>query len=295
MTCDMCMYAGEGGRIRAFDRFERPQKFANKNHERRGSALSEKAPRRPPLARGSPCRALACVVAVAGRVRLSTEATLAAPGAAAVGAFNYSWLKNKAMLCTAALSLAFRPSMLGGQFLLQPVMARPLSTNQRYSVITAKDEWGEEAPAEIGLVADELSWSSPGWLWGNPSGESYQAIKAMRMEFGERSVNSNMHRKYFLDDLHDGVGDETDWMDVKVLLAMCCMKAIETGEDDADWAGFLEDMILCRFEGDGGATDMDQLRIALSTRVKPPPPLDVPMEQLLLQAFDALKFQSRGI
>ena len=54
-------------------------------------------------------------------------------------------------------------------------------------------------------------------------------------------------------------------------------------------------MILCRFEGDGGATDMDQLRIALSTRVKPPPPLDVPMEQLLLQAFDALKFQSRGI
>jgi hypothetical protein len=299
VTCDMCMYAGGGGTIRAFGRFKDHKKFANKkitNGEI--GVVRDRRRRRPPqparLSR-SPCRALACVVAVAGRVRLSTEATLAAPGAAAVGAFNYSWLKNKAMLCTAALSLAFRPSMPGGQFLLQPVMARPLSTNQRYSVITAKDEWGEEAPAEIGLVADELSWSSPGWLWGNPSGESYQAIKAMRMEFGERSVNSNMHRKYFLDDLHDGVGDETDWMDVKVLLAMCCMKAIETGEDDADWAGFLEDMILCRFEGDGGATDMDQLRIALSTRVKPPPPLDVPMEQLLLQAFDALKFQSRGI
>ena len=196
------------------------------------------------------------------------------------------------MLLAAILTLGFQPRIA----IPRPSseLARSQRTHALYAV--AKDEWGEAAPSEIGLTSDELSWQSPGWLWGNPSGESYQAIKAMRMEFGERSVNSNMHRKYFLEDLAAGVGKSgVDWMDVKVALAMCCMKAIESGDDEFDWAGFLEDMILCRFEGELGTTDTDQLRIALSTRLDPPPPLDEPLEKVLLRAFEVLKFQTRGI
>ena len=55
-------------------------------------------------------------------------------------------------------------------------------------------------------------------------------------------------------------------------------------------------MILCRFEGDDGAgTDVDQVRAAISTRLKPPPPPDLPIEQLLLLAFEDLDFVKRGL
>lgn len=53
-------------------------------------------------------------------------------------------------------------------------------------------------------------------------------------------------------------------------------------------------MILCRFEGEDGTTDTDQLRAALSTRLLPPPPADEPMERLLLRAFEALEFTTLG-
>ena len=189
------------------------------------------------------------------------------------------------MLLAATFSLAYQPNFS------VPPAATALFHKQRAAALFAQ----AEGP-DIGLVADELSWQSPGWLWGNPKGESYQAIKAMRMEFGAKTTNSHVYRKYFMEDLADGVGKSgVDWMDVKLALAMCCEKAIETGEDAADWAGFLEDMIACRFEGELGTTDTDQLRIALSTRLTPPPPPDEPLENVLLKALEALKFQKRGI
>ena len=176
----------------------------------------------------------------------------------------------------------------GLSFAVQPHLALPISAAAALRV---------SAPPEAMLFEEERSWQSARWLWGSPDGEAAEACKAMRMEFGS-SHNPNMfHRKYFLEEtVSCGDYDEVDWMDIKLALAMSCQKAMQEDADGADWAGFLEDMILCRFEGDDGAgTDVDQVRAAISTRLKAPPPPDLPIEQLLLLAFEDLDFVKRGL
>ena len=89
--------------------------------------------------------------------------------------------------------------------------------------------------ANFNLLDEERSWSSPLWAWGHPEGESAEAAKAMRMEFGFKSTNSGVHRRYFLSLLEDeGVVDESMWMDVKLLLTMCCERVIKAEEDKGE-------------------------------------------------------------
>jgi len=139
------------------------------------------------------------------------------------------------------------------------------------------------------VIDDDRSWTSPTWLWGLPEGDAHEACKAMRMEFGEKSVSSGSHRAFFLQTVGEG---EADDMDVKLALALACDRAAAEDRDDADWAGLLADMVACRFEGEEGE---QRLRIALSTRLRPPPPLDEPMGKLCVRALDALDFRSRGL
>ena len=81
-------------------------------------------------------------------------------------------------------------------------------------------------------------------------------------------------------------------MDVSLAIALACERVATTETDDADWAGLVADLAKCRFEGDDGPL---QLRIALSTRLKPPPPLDEPMENLYVRALEALDFSNAGL
>lgn len=110
------------------------------------------------------------------------------------------------------------------------------------------------------------------------------------MEFGERSVGSRSHRAYFIETISEG---EADWMDIKLVLALACERSValqpQTGQL---WAGLVQDMAQCRFEGEDG---LDQLRMALSTRLTPPPPLDEPMERLCVRALEALDFPRLGL
>lgn len=140
------------------------------------------------------------------------------------------------------------------------------------------------------LIDDDRSWSSPTWLWGIPGGDASQACKAMRMEFGEKSTSSRSHRMYFLETIADG--DDVDWMDVELAIALAIEAAMIDERDDADWKGLLSDMVQCRFEGEEGRVN---LRVALSTRLKPAPALDEPMERLAVRALEALGWPNRGL
>ena len=125
------------------------------------------------------------------------------------------------MLALTALSLGYQPM---ARF-PAAIIARRVSVRR----ISAAPRLG------FNLLDEERSWLSPLWAWGHPEGESAEAAKAMRMEFGFKSTNSGVHRRYFLSLLEEeGVADESMWMDVKLLLTMCCERVIKADGDTGE-------------------------------------------------------------
>ena len=138
-----------------------------------------------------------------------------------------------------------------------------------------------------------MGWADPDWNWGYANGRAHD--EAMKVRDALQSPES---RKSFTFMVFAGMAPTEN---IKMVLALKCQRARNLGYDNANWAGLMEDMAACKFEGeDGEGLLCNAIRGRLENA--PPEPTEGSagsgINQLSILAASALtelKFEERGL